>query len=450
MSWGNAFRYLQKNLFDYTLDTKNINTLLAVLEARRDNTDITVGDLVVEAGKARPLKINYFAPICDDDGDCDTNICDTGTSVAPVQDWFEITQCTASAVYQLNKEDIRNVDGNYTFSDNAISVIKAALPTIREKLSTDVATLLVGETGVLPDGNTSMSVPIMDPTTGGMAPQGFWTIQQQYTDSGYISKMPYIIGGTQVFNWQKASDIAGMQTNAGLDFGKLRPVGNLYYDKLIGQIYGDTTSESIIAFSPDMLKFVSYSKNAGIFATDVNNVTAIDAMYQRGYPTLVNGGFVDPRTGLLWDLDIIFEPCGPDNQPIWKFQLRLNWDIFFMPPRICNIQGLNSIFHFTTCLPQQPACGDNPYPSAASATLRTADASGLSYPLIIQSLQIGNIVTVNIPNEPISLANIGELVALLNESQGNITFDASGNNLRYTGYSDIDVIINGTTTLSFS
>lgn len=453
MSWGNAFRYLQKNIFDYTLDTKNINTLLAVLEARRDNTTIVEADVVSEPGKKRPLKINFFAPRCEDDGECTDTVCDAGTALAPVQDWFEINQCTASAVYKLNKDDIRLVDGNYQFSDFALSSIRSVFPTVREKLSTDVAAMIVAEVGVLTDGNSSRAVSIMDASTAGMNPLGFYQIQREYQNSGYSGKMPYIIGGSvQVDNWQKSTALATVNTTIGIDMGRARPMGNLYYDQLINDTFADASQEHIISFSPDMLKFVSYSENAGIFATDVTNIRAIDAMYQRGYPSLVNGGLVDPRTGLLWDLDILFVPCDSvTGKPAWTFKWKINWDIFFMQPRVCNIPGLNSIFHFTTCLEQAPICGDNPYPSAATATTRTGDASGLTYPLVIQKIEIGTLgVVFNMPNEPTSVANIGELRDLLNESQGSITFAVSGSNLTYSGFTNNTLTINEGTPINFS
>lgn len=451
MSWGEAFRYLQKNVFNYTLDTKNINTLLAVLEARRDNDVISEADVIVEPGKKRPLKINYIEPQCDPDSDCNVNICDAGTTIAPTQAWFEITQCTASPVYRLNQNDIRSIDGNIMFSDYAMEMIRAALPGVRENLSSDVRALLLAELGVMTNGQPDRQVAIMNPENAGMNPLGFYDIQREYEISGYNRKAPYIIGGSvQVDNWLKSTVLATANTTIGIDMAKARPAGNLYYDPLINDAFADPTYEHILSFSPDMLKFVSFSENAGIFATDIANIQAMDAMYHRGYPDLINGGLVDPRTGLLWDLDIIFEKCGEDGKPYWKFQWRLNWDIFFLPPRVCNIQGLNSIFHWLTCLPQMPTCGDNPYPSAASPELFSADASSVDYPLVLQSVQIGNLVNLNTPNDPIQVDNIGELFAYLNSLQNNITFSASGNDLRYTGYIGIDVVLNGTTTLTFT
>lgn len=428
------------------MDTKPIGVLSAVRDAAEENTEITVeSDFTNQPGKLRPLKINYIAPICDDDGECTDSVCDTGTVVEPLQDWFELTQCTASRVYTINMEDLRLVDGAYTFTDHARNIFAAALPDVRQKLNEDIAALLVANVGVLWDGSASMAVEIMNPTTGGMAPQGFWTIQQQYLNSGYANKEPYIIGTTQVFNWSKATEIAGMNTNAGFDLARARSGGKLYYDPLIQDTFADATVEHILTFNPDMIKFVSYSKNAGIFATDINNIEAINAMFHRGFPNLLKGGFVDPRTGLIWDLDVLFVEC--DN-PHWNMQIKLHWDLWFMSAKVCNVQGLNSIFHFTTCLPQAPECGDNPYSPAPTAAVKQIDTTGMiTYPLVVQKIQIGNQTVFNMPNDPTSVANIAALVSLLNDSQGTIVFSNTGDVLKYTGYENVTVTINETIEL---
>src|SRR5690349_148376 len=110
MSWLNSYLPLQKNIFNWTMDTKPIGVLSAVRDAAEENTEITVeSDFTNQPGKLRPLKINYIAPICDDDGECTDSVCDTGTVVEPLQDWFELTQCTASRVYTINMEDLRLV-----------------------------------------------------------------------------------------------------------------------------------------------------------------------------------------------------------------------------------------------------------------------------------------------------------------------------------------------------
>src|SRR5690606_31601737 len=146
----------------YAKQGRPYEVLAAVLAARQFNTSITETDLQSEDGKKRQLKINYYPPVCTDEGTGQESICDAGTVVAPKQTFFEIKNVTASAVYQLNRDDIRYVDGNYSFSDHAKAAINAALPAVRRKLANDVAGLLAGNVGLLPDGNSTRLLPFLD------------------------------------------------------------------------------------------------------------------------------------------------------------------------------------------------------------------------------------------------------------------------------------------------
>ncbi len=444
MGFLGAFRYIQKNVFDYTLDTKRYGVELAraIINARQFNDIITEQDLRAEAGKKRQLKINIIPPICDDDGECTDTVCGAGTVVQPMQEYFDISQCTASAVYQLNKDDIRLIDGEYSFSQYAMSMIRAALPTVREKLASEMAALLVANVGLLPNGNTEQLLPVIDKTNGVVNPMGMWQIQRAYYDSGYTN--PFIVGGSDVFFWQQAVGVGGL--NAQGQYINQLNVQNLYYDPIINDTFGDTTTEHVISFDPKMLKFVSFNRNAGIFATDRMSIEDLDALYQRGPTDYIHGVIADPLLGLLWDLDVKYDDC----EKRWTFQWRLEWDIFFMSPRICNIQGLNSIFHWTTCVQLQPTCETgSPITGPTSSTFAAETSGEITFPAIVQKLQIGNTVVFP-PYGEGDVANITALKNLLNASQGGIVFSVSGTELRYTGYSGITVTINDTIDLVFS
>lgn len=143
MSFKNAMQATQKSILQYAKQGQPYEVLAALLAARQFNTTITETDLQAEAGKKRQLKINYYPPVCSDAGTGNESICDPGIVVEPKQVFFEISRTTASAVYQLNRDDIRFVDGTYTFSDHAKAAINAALPAVRRKLATEAAALMV-------------------------------------------------------------------------------------------------------------------------------------------------------------------------------------------------------------------------------------------------------------------------------------------------------------------
>lgn len=430
----------QKSILQYAKQGRPYEVLSALIAARQFNTSITETDLQSEAGKKRQLKINYYAPVCTDNGTGAESICDPGTVVEPKQVFFEIKKKTASAVYQLNRDDVRYVDGNYSFSDHAKDAINAALPAVRRKLAIEVADLLAANTGLLPDGNVKRMLPFMDKQQGTINPTGLWEVERIYRDSGFAS--PFIIGGTDVFHWRKAVEIGGVN-DKGQNVSQMGR-SNAYYDSLVNDAFEDATAEHIVAFDPQMLKFVSFNRNAGIFATELQNIDAIDAIYQRGGTDYIEGVMADPLTGLLWDLNINYDKCNYR----WTFQWKLEWDIFFMPPNVCNLSGVNGVMHFTTCAPVAYTCpeGGTPLTAAASHTYEWDTDTVLTFPLYVHELDLGD-TTVH---PDLTVANITELKNLFNDSIAGYVFSVSGTKLTYTGYSTLGGHLNDTTNVSFT
>ncbi|MCB0697607.1 MAG: hypothetical protein KDC07_09600 [Chitinophagaceae bacterium] len=440
MSFKNAMQATQKSILQYAKQGQPYEVLSALLAARQFNTTINETDLQAEAGKKRQLKINYYPPVCTDDGTGTESICDPGIVVEPKQVFFEISRTTASAVYQLNRDDVRYVDGNYTFSDHARAAINAALPAVRRKLAVEAAGLLVAATGLLPDGNEARMLPFMDKTTGNVNPVGLWEIERIYRDAGFSN--PFIVGGTDVFHWRKAVEVGGVN-DQGQNVSRIGR-SNAYYDSLINDAYADTDTEHILTFDPQMLKFVSFSKNAGIFATDLQNIDAIDTIYQRGGTDYIQGVLADPITGLLWDLDVNYDKCNYR----WTFQWKLEWDIFFMPPAVCNIPGVNGVFHYTTCAPVIFECptGGTPLTGASSDTYEWDTSGEVTFPLYVNKLTVAG--QTSYPNQ--TVADAGELKDLFNASITGYMFAIDTTKITYTGYSAITGKVNDATDISFA
>ena len=438
MSFKNAMQSVQKSLLQYAKQGRPYEVLAAVLAARQFNTSIVETDLHSEEGKKRQLKINYYAPVCEDAGTGTESLCDPGTVLAPKQMYHAIEQETVSAVYQLNRDDIRYIDGAYTFSDHAKAAINSALPAVRRKLAVAVAGKLVSNAGVLPDGNSDRMLPFLNKELGTVNPMGLWEIERTFRDAGFSN--PFIVGGTDVFHWRKAVEIGGIN-DKGQNVSQLGR-SNAYYDSLVNDAFGDDSKEHIVAFDPQVLKFVSFNRNAGIFATDLQNIDAIDTIYQQGGTDYIHGVMADPLTGLLWDLNVVYDKCNYR----WTFQWRLEWDIFFLPPAVCNSPDVTGVFHYTTCAPLEYTC-----PSGTPATPGTSDTFDwetdgvVTYPLYVNKLELAG--QTDFPD--VSVTNITELKNLLNESITGYSFSVTGTMIRYTGYSAISGQLNDTTNISF-
>lgn len=433
MSFRNANQAFQQFIINSRYAFPKYESINAVLDARRLNTTILEGPAQME-GKLRQIKISHYPADCNIVADdCDNNLCTAGTEMQPAQEWFTLSECLASKPRTLSIDSVRDVDGNYSFSDHAMAQMRAGFGNLRKQLAIDIDTKILAHKGLHLDGNSYKRITMSNTTNGLMTPLGLWEIQKEFSDGGYIN--PFIVGSTEVFNWKKSLGIAGQNTTLGQDFAKLNDT-NMYYDTVLNTVQGDTTlGEYVIAFDPEALKFVSFNENLGIFATALETPAQMDIMYKSGGTDYMYGVVRDPENGLLWDFYMNFEKCaGVNNRGAFTWQFKLKWDIFFPKVESCNIQGVNGIFVYKTCPVVIPVCptGDTPSPAAVARNFNWVP--GLSYPFTLSDITIGGITTH--PNSAIT--SLADLAAALNEAYGvSGVFVVAGAAIRYSGYSAI-------------
>ena len=442
MSFKNSSLPIAKWVPNWAKQAPLYKTPLAVIDAARRNNTITTADMGV-VGKKRQFKITYYPPVCDVEGSCTDTVCAPGEVLEPKQAFFELSECTASKVFQLNFADIRLTDdGGMQFSEHAKAQIASTMPSMRKLLSEQMQAKLIAHMGLQLDGNPTRRVSMVNGTNGVVNPLGRREIDRIFSDGGFTT--PFIIGGTEVDNWIAATTGAGTN-NAGNNLSLLSR-DNMYYDGTLNEAFGDS-NEHIIAFDPTVLKFISWSNNAGMFATDLTGIDDLDKLFKQSKDGgSIRGSLLDPVYGLLWDIRIKFFDCGgPDDEGYWTYQYKLLWDIFFMPDQVCNKQGVNGIFHFTSCPPVLAPCptGD-PVPAPAGAQSYEWTPA-LAYPLYVHDLQVAGITTQ--PN--VNLTSLADLVAMLNENGGGIRFTKVGTTVQYMGYSAIGGNINGNTAFTF-
>lgn len=420
MSFANAMAVLQKPFLNLTYGRDpRYRTINAVIAASRQNSEITVTDFGTD-GKLRTVKVNYYPVDCDAEGSCTDNICDDAVAIQPKQRQFTLERCTASKVYALNREDIRKVGDNWTFSDHAFAQIRSGIDNVRKSLNSDLNAWFIANVGCQPDGQPTKAISLTDPNTAAIRPKGMFEIEKTFSDAGLNN--PIIVGGGDVYIWEKGLTIGGINAQ-GQRIDQLAP-GNVYYDKGLEDSFGDPTKGHIVAFSASALKFISWNANVGMFATDLKSITDLDQLYSEG-GDYIFGSIVDPMTGLIWDLDILFDACTKQ----WKFQYKLNWDIFLMPESVCNLDCVNGIFHFTTCISAPVECPDvtPPTPVVASTYEWT--------PGDVLPLYIGDLTLAGQSSVPAATAaTLAELAAILNDSVDGYTFSVSGSEIVYTGY----------------
>jgi len=445
MSFLNAGRAIQKFLYDQKYRTPIFEGIRAVLNARDLNSTIreVSGDFLDGPGKLRQLKVSYYPIQCDVvSEDTSINLCAPGTEQAPIQNFYTINKLLKSKTYSLYPDQLRYVDGDFQIQDHGRIQIATILGALEKELDIQILTDIIAHKGVHADGSEfGARVTASNTTNGLMTPMGFWQIELEQTDLAYVNT--FYIGKTEVFYWRKASEIATANTTLGQNFASLA-IANLYYDVNLNTIMGvgPTDPEYILTFTPEALKFVSWNRNAGMWATNITDwATGFDSLMKMGTETVVRTTFKSPNYDILWDFYMHYTPCVEGSYTgryDWHFEL--NWDILYTPIQVCNAEGINGIMLYRTCPIVVPNC---PTGTALSPVVEEDTFSynpAFSYPFTVTNLNIGG--QQSYPN--VSVANDTALVALFNASYSGVTFTLNGVNIQYSGYTALAGNINDT------
>lgn len=453
MSYKNQSHRIQLYANDYGNLGRTHPVIDYFMKVSQANTSVTLSNdtFLAGGGKKRKVQLNYWAVQCNVEGSCNTSLCATGDVVAPMEREFEITQCTATKKFSLRLEDLRSVDYNqWDYDYVARTILQSAMPAARKLLAKDMMTRALSLVGVHADGNATKQIKVLNPQTGAINPMGWAKVVKEYMDSG--QDQPYSIGGgSEIFGLTLLQKSAGVN-DAGVNTGAVQ-VPNLWYDEgMIGAIKGGLNNgDYVLAIDPRMFKMVSYNDNAGIFRTGLDNISDAGRLFTgaQGHDFIL-GTFIDPVTGIIWDLYLNFEKCGTNNKPEWSFHLEHKWDMFVMPEITCNVVGYNGLTLWRTCPETEAACPTGGVSPVSPAAVKVWSATPVlaSIPTISQS-SIGGVN--NSQETPYPIASVDDLVAYMNANYPQAIFSKSGSNVVYTGAVDLTVTFNnGGYTLNFT
>jgi hypothetical protein len=445
-------REFQKFIMEMEYNTPVQEMIYAIINASAENNVLTADEFRYGPGQLRQVKISYYPQRCDVVADeCDNSICEVGEVQQPIQQWYTISKCIQTKPQRLYPNDVRYIDGSWSFSMNAAQQIRASIGAVMQELATRLTTDLLAHKGLHLGGSEyGTRINLVNTTDGLLTPIGFSTISQEFARLAY--RNPYIVGSGQVFTYRQFFNIAAPNTNLGQDFTKAA-IPNLYFDVNLDTIKGTQPGdpESIIAFDPRAVKMVSFSENAGRWSTDVTSLdgNALDTMFKNGNESVMLGTFVVPGYPIMMDLDVHKTICVEGSKTgAFDWKLTLIYDVFYTPIQTCNEQGINGIFEYLTCPAVIPVCptGDEPSPNPTSSTFNWNP--GDVFPLLVSDITIGD--NTNYPGA--TVANRAELAQLLGAAyNGQYIFSVSGSNIQYTGFSALTGSINnGDITITFA
>lgn len=430
MSFSQAFLPVQIFANRYGRTERTFNAINFFRDASNANTSVNIDNSTFlatgnQGGKKREVKLVYFPISCDESGSCSNDVCDAGEVVEPKVMWFNITECTASRVFALNANDIRQVDfQTWDFNETALNIMMSELPAFRRKLAKAMITKAYALAGQHADGNETHNLNLID-AAGRINPLGMVKIEQEYDDLGLPN--PYTLGGGQFFSFERMRNIGGLNDDGV--FVNRSGLGNVFYDNALqGQLFNDLTNgDWALTVDPQTFKMITFSRNAGIFRTDLASIDDLATLRRSSTIGSIHGTFIDPATGLMYDFDAKYYDC--DDQ--WRFQWRLEWDFFVMPEVVCNdtIGTVNGLMKWRTCPQVDLPCPTGVSPSTPATIDTFAWTPVLAdLPTIYNSIIDGFVSQ----NNEVTIVTLADLAAYMTDNS-NITFTVNGATIEYTG-----------------
>lgn len=323
-----------------------------------DNGAQVEARMVEKNGKHSQYSITYAKGSCDTPADCSEFDCeDPGTDAGP------LTACDVISGFDcLGMPTWKNIDISSMRDLGSMNVTQAfaahiwdQMQKIKDAVDKAYVTWLCTEAGCFATGTDTKTLNLLN-ALGAPNYRIDSEIMADFADAGFGGVTPILLGNRQV----KA--FAEVQRNVGIDqSGTL--LQNMrrfpaYYDKNITTTACAPVAagaEVMFGLLPGVANILTWSENAGVFSSrqaQVNwdavaptDLLRIDSTYMH---TVVQ----DPVSGMLFDLDVIYNPSCK------KFQYRLKTFYKFLNLRLtgCADSCFNGIVKYDVCSNPEPSC----------------------------------------------------------------------------------------------
>lgn len=310
--------------------------------------------MVKKDGKNSTYAITYINSTCEDPVDCDSFDCSgSGTNDS------SLTTCST-----FNSFDCKSMPGwrNLAISDlrdlgkaSVQQVFAAHLWDQIQSLKTAVNTELV-TTICAASGTTTSTLNLLN-ALGAPNYSVDGTIFADFADQGFAGITPMLLGNRQTLQFAKAQSVAGM-ADSGLNLGQMQRFPAWYDKDMVDANCKATTTgnEVMLAILPSLVNHISWSANSGMFASRQNpsrwdNVDPLSLINQGS--TYLFTTIEDPATGMLFDLDIVFEPkCKKFQYHVKTYYKHLILDLTG-----CKDSGFTGIYKYDVCPATAVECG---------------------------------------------------------------------------------------------
>ena len=303
--------------------------------------------MIRKDGKNSVYSITYANSTCDTPIDCDSFTCDgagTDDTTLTTCDTFNSFDCKSMPAWRnlavSNLRDLGSASTKQVFAAHLWDQMQKIKAAIDVEVVTDVCA--AASTNIAPTLSLLNALGAPNFSVDG-------DIYADFSDNGFAGITPLLVGNRQVLKFAKAQAVAGMN-DGGLNLAAMQRFPAFYDNNMVTANCAPTvpTNDTMLATLPGIVNVLSWSENAGMFASrmnpsrwdDVDPLSLIREGDSYAFTTIE-----DPATGMLFDLNIVFEPkCKK-----FQYQLKAYYKTLILPVTGCVESGFSGIIKYDIC-----------------------------------------------------------------------------------------------------
>jgi len=308
--------------------------------------------MIQENGKDSQYSITYAASQCDEPVACGSFDCtgagtDSGTLTSCLT--FNSFDCYSMPTWKnigiASLRDLGSMEVMEVFAANLWDQMQKIKAKINVASLTSVCAGSQQSTNTLKLIN-ALGAPVFNVDVDIMA---------DYADAGFGGVTPMLLGNRIVAKFAKGVEAGGLNGD-GVNLNMIDRFPAFYdKDMVDANCAPDTAGNQVlIAALPGVVNLLSWSKNAGMFASRQSpsrwdNVDP-SSLIREG-ETFLHTVIEDP-SGLLFDLDIVYEPkCQK-----WQYAIRSYYKTLILPTQGCIDEGFTGLIKYDVCPETAVSC----------------------------------------------------------------------------------------------
>jgi len=266
---------------------------------------------IQEADKKKTVRIKYRSRDIEsqvlesDDGSCSGDCNDFSETL------FDVENIAIRKISLKESEVAKICEGQ---GDFMLSVMGSAFDALAQNVNKNLILNLISNFGInISNGlSTAKDLTVFPAATGNINARPLQVLKNDYVIANQMKGAPAIIGAGNMYDyWQTLA--AGCCNDAGINMLEMQT-------KMGASFWADTQFDSQMGtnhfaiLEPTLTHFVVYNEYVG-------------AREKNDNPFVVNTTLSDPRTGINYDMKMMFDACTDE----WFIKLKLNWGVWFQP-----------------------------------------------------------------------------------------------------------------------